>query len=206
PITEQGTLLDAGAASIRGFTGLTAWMREAERTWNEHKKNSLTLPEQYDYYGKLRSQFPIPPLRVLFAASGTHPAACLCRDSQTVVEHSLYWTRVGSEDEGHYLTAILGSEAARERIEHIQARGQFGARHFDKVMFTLPIPRFDPARPVHVQLAEVGAEAERFVGALDLDPGAPFQRVRSQVRAALREAGLVQRIDDAVNALLGAEG
>jgi hypothetical protein len=203
PITSQGVLLDAAGAANRGFTGLATWMRDAEQLWDQHKKNKLTLPKQYDYYGKLSAQFPIPPLRVLFAASGTHPAACLCRDVSAVVEHSLYWTRVNSEEEGHYLAAILGSEAARQRVEHIQARGQFGARHFDKVMFTLPIPRFDAARETHAALAAAGAEAERFVGAMEFDATAPFQRVRSQVRAALREAGLADRIDKLVNQLLG---
>ena len=33
------------------------------------------------------------------------------------------------------------------------SRGQFGARHFDKVMFNLPIPRFNPGNTLHLALA-----------------------------------------------------
>lgn len=201
-ITPQGALLDAASAASRGLTGLSAWMREAQQAWKTHGKDNMSLTERWNYHNELGVQFPIAPLRLLFAASGTHPAACVSRDSGAIVEHGLYWTRVNSADEGHYLAAILGSEAARQRVEHIQARGQFGARHFDKVMFTLPILRFDATRETHAALAAAGAEAERFVATMDVDAAAPFQRVRGQVRAALRDAGIAGRIDDLVGQLL----
>lgn len=203
PITPQAVLLDAAGAANRGFSGLSAWMRDAEFTWREHGRSAMTLTERWDYHRGLAAQFPIPPLRVLFTASGTHPAACVCRDQTAVIEHKLYWGAVRTEDEGHYLSAILGCEATRQRVEHLQSRGQFGARDFDKVMFTLPIPRFDAARETHAALAAAGAEAERFVAAMDLDPVAPFQRTRGQVRAALRDAGIADRIDVLVGQLLG---
>ena len=70
-----------------------------------------------------------------------------------------------------YLIAILNSETARARAEQYQSRGQWGARDFDKVMFNLPIPRFDPGKQVHGALAEAAAEAERIAAAVEL-PGA----------------------------------
>jgi hypothetical protein len=39
----------------------------------------------------------------------------------------------------------------------LQSRGQWGARDFDKVMFTLPIPRFDSAASLHRDLAKAVA-------------------------------------------------
>ena len=51
--------------------------------------------------------------------------------------------RSSSACEARYLVAILNSETARERVEAYQSRGQWGARDFDKVIFNLPIPRFD---------------------------------------------------------------
>ena len=46
-------------------------------------------------------------------------------------------------------------------VAAMQARGQWGARHFDKVMFTLPIPRFDSSEALHNELAAAAAEAEK---------------------------------------------
>ena len=63
------------------------------------------------------------------------------------------------EAEGRYLCAILNSEAARERVAQYQSRGQWGARDFDKVMFTLPIPRFSAKERLHRALVEAAARA-----------------------------------------------
>jgi len=54
---------------------------------------------------------------------------------------------VSAEEEGRYLIAILNSENARKRVAALQARGQWGARHFDKALWwvrafdQLPIER-----------------------------------------------------------------
>jgi len=44
-----------------------------------------------NYINQLSSQFPIAPLRVVYAKAGTLPAACLLRDERGVVDHKLYW-------------------------------------------------------------------------------------------------------------------
>ena len=46
-------------------------------------------------------------------------------------------------EEARYLCGILNSEALRSGVEQYQAQGQWGARHFDKYVFNLPIPRFN---------------------------------------------------------------
>jgi hypothetical protein len=114
----------------------------------------------------------------------------------------LYWSAPSTEDEAAYLAVILNSETARSRISDLQARGQFGARHFDKVMFTLPIPRFEPENPLHKELAENGAAAEKLAAAVELPEGVKFQRARKLVRDALADAGIAQRIDNLVERLL----
>ena len=101
-----------------------------------------------------------------------------------------------------YLVVILNSEMTRSRIAHYQARGQWGARHFDKVVFNLPIPRFDPANALHAELAAAARDAEDAAAKVDLPASAKFQRARALVRAALADAGLSQRIDALVARLL----
>ncbi|MGQ0484488.1 MAG: hypothetical protein ACT4SY_03935 [Hyphomicrobiales bacterium] len=203
PVTEQGAVLDAQAAATRGYSGLPAWMQVAERVWNENAESgNMTLVQRWNYHNELGSQFPVPPLRVLYAASGTIPAACLVRDNQAVVEHVLYWSRVLTESEGYYLCALFNAEATRKRIETHQARGQWGARHFDKVMFTLPIPLFDPKLPLHVELAAAAKKAEAMAAQVEIRDGVKFQRARKLIRDALAEAGISQRIDALVARLL----
>ncbi len=108
----------------------------------------------------------------------------------------------GSEHEAGYLAAILNSETVRSRIAEYQARGQWGARHFDKVMFNLPIPRFDLKARLHLALARAAERAERLAAAVELPEGVKFQRARGLIRTALAEAGIAQEIDTLVARLL----
>ena len=123
----------------------------------------MPFSEQLDYFCKLSAQFPAsatksaPSVRVICAASGTLPAAAVLSEREAVLEHALYWAATGKR-EAQYLTAILNSEAARSRVAAMQSRGQWGARHFDKLMFELPIPLFNVNDPLHRELA---AAAER---------------------------------------------
>ena len=72
----------------------------------------------------------------LAVARSSPAAAAILRDDPAAIEHKLYWAGVDTIEEARYLAAILGSEAARRKIEGLQSRGQWGARDFDKVMFT----------------------------------------------------------------------
>ena len=121
-----------------------------------------------------------------------------------MIDTSLYWSIPANEEEAHYLCAILNSETARARAEQYQARGQFGARHFDKVMFNLPIPRFDAANAAHRALARLGRDAEAAASVVPLVSTEKFQRARRRIRDALIEAGIAPAIEARVAALLDA--
>jgi hypothetical protein len=203
PVTGDGKLLDAQAARNEGLDHLSSWMNSAELSWNENGKGNRTFIEQLDYIGQLSSQFPISPVRVVYAASGSMPAAMIIRDDRAIVEHILYWSSFTSEDAAQYITAVLNSETARARAEQYQARGQFGARHFDKAMFNLPIPLFDARDALHRRLAAAGAEAESVAQMVELKEGEKFQRARKRVRDALIEDGIAPQIEKLVDKLLG---
>ncbi len=205
PVTERGIMLDAQAAANRGLGGLHGWLSKAERTFSQYTKSNRSLSDQLNYINQLSAQFPIAPMRVVFAKAGTLPAACLVRDPRAVIDHLLYWMTPGNEAEGRYLSVILNSETARSRAADYQARGQWGARHFDKVMFNLPIPRFDPKRQLHLALVRAAERAEEVAAAVELPEGVRFQRARALIRAALAEGGISQEIDRLVVRLLDGE-
>lgn len=202
PVTERGEMLDAEEAANHGFSDLRDWLTKAERTWNQYNKSQRSLGDQLNYINQLCSQFPISPLRIVYAKAGTHPAACMLRDPRAVVDHMLYWMTPGNEAEGRYLTAILNSEAARARAEQFQARGQWGARHFDKVMFNLPIPKFDPKESVHQNLSRAAECAEKLALGVEIRETMHFTRVRARIREALHEDGIGIEIDTLVAELL----
>lgn len=202
PVTDKGEVLDAEAAANRGFGGLHGWMAKAEKVWNARRPSDISLVQQFDYYGKLSAQFPLAPLRVVYAKAGKQPAACVLHDNTHVIDHKLYWAPMPSQLEAGYLTAILNSETARSRVESLQSKGQWGARDFDKVMFNLPIPRFEAKNPLHKAIAEAAREAEMIAAAVPVPGNIKFQRARSLIRAALKDASVAQRIDRLVAGLL----
>ncbi|MFC6050836.1 hypothetical protein ACFPYM_23640, partial [Methylobacterium hispanicum] len=178
PIDEAGTVLDARQAGNRGFGRLADWMERADGIWQRTSAGRMTLSQRWNFHNGLANQFPTRCLRVVFSKSGQRPAACIVTDETAIIDHVLYWADVAVGIEAHYLLAVLNSDTVRRRIVHLQARGEQGARHFDKLMFTLPIPLFDGRIQLHADLAAAAAEAERVAGAVPIEPGTPFQRAR----------------------------
>ena len=93
--------------------------------------------------------------------------------------------------------AVSGARATSTR-----SRGQWGARDFDKVAFSLPIPRFDPGVALHADIAAASSHAETVAAAVKIDDGAPFQRARGMVRTALADDGIASKIDGLVGRLV----
>jgi hypothetical protein len=202
PILSPATPLDSELAANLGILSLSEWMKNGEAIWNKHSAAKMSFLDRINYHKSLQNQFPLAPIRVAYAASGSLPAACVIQNDQAVIEHKLYWMAVEGVDEARYLIAILNSEAARARIEGYQSRGQWGARDFDKVVFNLPIPPFDVRSPLHQDLANAAQAAENLAALIEFPEGMGFQRARKRVRDALTEAGLAQKIDGLVDRLL----
>lgn len=199
---ESKRLLDAAAARREGHTNLAKWMGEAQQKWDAHGTGKRTFLQQIDYFKQMSAQFPVAPIRIVYTASGTYAAAAIVKDERAVVEHKLYWMPLESEEEGHYLTCILNSEAARSRVEHLQSRGQFGTRDFDKLLLGLPIPSFSRADASHRALAEIGAEAAKHAEGVQLPEQQKFRASRKAIREALASVGIAVRIEHLVERLL----
>lgn len=208
PTDDRGEVMDAKTAARAGFPHLAAWLRDAESKWNAAGRQNpggspkRTLVERIDFHRGLRNQAVINADRVVYAQSGTLLAACRLTVPEPIIEHAAYWAATRNQNEGHWLAAILNSEATRARVAAMQARGQWGARHFDKLIWELPIPDYDPRNPLHRDLARAGARAETLAATVPLRETAGFRTHRAAIRKALAETGIAAEIDTLVARLL----
>jgi hypothetical protein len=195
-------LLSGGDERLDLYPGLAAWWRNAEELWNANRSSDrLSLHGQLDYRRKLSDQFPVGAHRVVYSASGQYLAAARVSDPRCLVEHKLYWATVASENEADFLVAILNSNTLTRRVAPLQGRGEHNPRDFDKYVFRLPIPLFNPNDRDHQAVVDLAHQAEDLVGRLPL-PAASFQAQRRRLRQALDDSPIGPALDAAVAALL----
>lgn len=200
----RGILTESGIAN---HSALAEWWAQVEGIWVEGRVASETGPllSRMDYHGQLSAQFPIKPNRVVYTKSGNTLAAARLDDGDlSVVDHKLYWASCSSIQEAGFLTAILNSRTLLDQVAQYQAVGLFGARDFDKYVFQVGIPTFNPADALHQELAVLAGEAEAVAARVDLPPGCRFTDARKLITTQLTNHGVQGRIEEAVTSLLPA--
>jgi len=200
PIGDEALIDEPGAEP-----GIAEWWRRVEDAFSGVATTTGTFRERLDFHGQLSAQVPTAQVKVVYTKSGNKVAAAVVTHLRAIIDHKLYWATVGSEAEGHYLTAILNSETVRSRTEGYQSRGLFGPKDFDKYLFVNPIPAFDAGNAQHAALAQLGSQASKLANAVEIDEQTGFQVARGRVRRALAGNGLAGRIDAAVAALLDSQ-
>lgn len=73
--------------------------------------------------------------------------------NKLIVDQTLNWARVESEDEAVYLTGLFNSEAINEVIKDFQPEGAFGKRHIHSLPFGVT-PPYDEIQEAHQQVVE----------------------------------------------------
>lgn len=205
---EEGAVLTAGGADAHGHRGLGAWLRDAEAKWNEHSNRNvegsarMSLAERVDAMGNLRAQATRASIRVLYTKAGTRLSACWLDDDAVVVDFSAYWSAANSLEEAAYVAAVLNSEIVLERVKDLQPVGQRDPRHFDNLVWTLPIPEFDAAEALHMDLAAAALHAAEVAERVGLPNDAHFTMKRRSIRRALEEDGVAEAIERLIDALL----
>jgi hypothetical protein len=91
---------------------------------------------------------------------------------------------------------------ALAKIIDLQPIGQSDRRDFDNLIWTLPIPEYDPNDAVHQDLAAAALRAEAVAAAVPLADGQHFVAKRKAIRLALIEDGVAAEIEALVDALL----
>ena len=165
---------DNGPGGIQ-LAGLERRMRErwqtVSRLWDDNKAraNKLNLLGQMDYLHKLSSQLEWQKdshdneVRVVYSKSG-EPTAAILHDKTHLVENVLFWVPCKGIEEANYLQAIINSNALQKAVKPLMTKGQFGARDLHKQLWKLPIPKFNPKRKLHTDIAEAGSAAARGAG------------------------------------------
>jgi len=82
--------------------------------------------------------------------------------------------------------------------------GLFGARDWDKYVFSVPFPTFDPADRLHADLARAGATAEGLAATTIIPAGLDFKAARRAVRLVLAADGVDATIEALSDQLLPA--
>ena len=98
--------------------------------------------------------------------------------------------------------AILNTSVVLDRVKDLQPIGQRDPRDFDNLVWTLPIPEYDPAEALHVDLAAAAQHAAVVAARVDLPDAAHFTAKRRLIRQALTEDGVAETIERLVDALL----
>ena len=169
PFRRGDKMLAKDSSAVGGIKpdGLESRMRERWRTvsrlWETNKlaANKLSLLSRLDYHGELTAQIEWQqdngkmPVRVIYAASGV-PTAAIIDDEASLIDYTGFWVACFNHDEASYLLSIINSDALYAGIEPLMAKGQFGARHVQKHLWKLPIPKYDEGVALHRDLAEAG--------------------------------------------------
>lgn len=200
---RDATLLSASA--IAETASLASWWDRAEEGWAEHRVPSekKSLAERIDFHNQLSAQIQTQhDIRVCYTKSGNSLAAAIVHDPSVIIDHKLYWAPATSLSEARYLLGILNSRVLLERVKPLQAVGLFGARDFDKNVFSVPFQAFDNSNPDHSQLVALVEEAEGIAASVDVGAAKRFQDARKAITTALARGGLLDRIEDTVNRIL----
>lgn len=205
---EDGAIHTSASAEAQGHRGLSAWLRDAEAKWNEHSNKApdgtprITLGHAVNHLQKLTAQAILPPIRILYTKAGTRLSACWIEEEDAIVDTKLYWAAARSIEEAAYVTAVLNAELVLERVRDLQPVGQRDPRDFDNLVWTLPIPEFDPNDAVHADLAAAARHAAEVAGAVSFPEDAHFTTKRRMIRAAIEADGVAATIERLVDALL----
>ena len=106
----------------------------------------------------LQSSFAAEGYLVVYGAGGSTVCAGARPVSsfdltKLVIDQTLYWHIVESQEEALYLTGMLNSPAIEGLISAFQPQGQQGERHIHRLP-ALVTPRFDPGDPTHIAVVD----------------------------------------------------
>ena len=163
-----------------------------------------TLIKQIDYNGKLSAQLTRAGNRrtlLLYPRSGDIMRGARSRSGPIVVDDTLYYFNAASGGEAAFLTAILNAPSLSRAFLESRTSG----RDFHQNPWrAIPIPRYDPANPIHCHLAGLCNRAERAATGWLAQQTRSYGQIAAsaRIRALLDERGIFAAIDRAAAIIL----
>ena len=183
--------------------------------WNHNKRrvNKLALFERLDYHKELSSQLEWRqnpgerPIRILYSGHGA-PTAALLKSNSKLVDYTLFWVTCKNKQEADFLLAVINSDTVATAVNRFTVANWAGnTRHLQKHLWKLPIPEFDAANGIHIEVSEAGevaaAGAARQLKRLRQERDRVTVTIaRRELRKWLRESDEGQAVEDVVGRLL----
>ena len=183
---------------------------KADRLWKENKGKGKGTPasllDRINFNSALRKQLPVTQdstelCQVVYNEAGQHLRAVRCAGLKVVVEHACYWWGANSEQEAQYLVSVLNSQCLQDAYRECRKSD----RHFETHVWNgVPIPRYDPKNDYHLELVGLCLEAENLAARIlcDLDLSNKQEKLSRQIKDALKESGISDRIDEVARRIL----
>ena len=133
--------------------------REIYREIDNINGNVSTIFNLLDVRGKLTQQiFSDEGYIVMTGAGGGKVCSAYIsladyNASRLIIDQTIYWAQVDTENEAIYLSGLLNSVAINSIIEEFQPRGAFGKRHVHKLPFGVT-PPYDQEQAAHQDVVE----------------------------------------------------
>lgn len=201
PLGENGLLEENPEKDV--------YWRKADKLWKENKGKGKSTPDsllnQINFNSKLRKQLPVTRdytdfCRVVYNSSGQHLRATRSNGSK-VLESSCYWFETSSEEEAQYLVSLLNAQCLQNAYRECRKSD----RHFHTYIWNeIPIRYYNSKNKYHVRLAGLCLEAENLAAQIlrDLDLSNKQEKLSRQIKGALKESGISDRIDEAARKVL----
>lgn len=133
--------------------------REICREIDSSNGNVSTLFNLLDTRGKLTQQIISDEGYIVMTGAGggkvcsAYISLADYDASKLIIDQTIYWAQVETEDEAIYLSGLLNSVAINSIIEDFQPRGAFGKRHVHKLPFGVT-PPYDTEQAAHQDVVE----------------------------------------------------
>ncbi len=192
PGTGKFTPVGADRLRAEGLVKTADWLQWAEVEWESVRKENETEPlhSRLDYVGQLSSQDGRQPHVVVYTAAGKRPVASVLPMSDLrvpfVARDRTYHASFSTEEEAHFLVAMLNSDFVATSIADWINRGLFGPRDINKRALDVPWPKFNPDDEQHARIAELGRQLASEALALLADcPELGVGKLRTWLRSRL---------------------
>lgn len=184
--------------------------KNSERTLSDLFKRKINIRSKLD-----KQKFSLKRWLVLSNAGGKNPCAAYMdlntvEKNKLIIDQTLYWYLVETEEEALYITGILNSLTLAAAIEDFQPQGSFGARHIHTTPYKI-IPRYNDADDAHIEIVsktrELMTEWSEYCKAdmvgtyLSPNSGSLNSR-RRKLQAALRTMSSYESYEEACSSVL----